>query len=53
MKETNCKFCGDTVILPDNDEQIVETTYETDMQHFRRTGHGQRQPDHYHNGDEE
>jgi hypothetical protein len=49
MNETNCKFCGDTVIIPENDEQIAGNAHETNMEHFRRTGHHQNHPDDYHN----
>lgn len=37
MREQDCVHCGDTVVVPEDGEQIVHG--ETPIEHVERTGH--------------
>jgi len=43
MRTSDCAHCGDTVVVPDDGEQVVDG--ETPLEHLDRTGHNwKREP---------
>lgn len=43
MRKFDCAHCGDTVVVPDGNEQVVQG--ETPLEHLDRTGHNwKREP---------